>query len=146
MDNTNVEKNSWSMLELEYIDQLNHANMRLKCAQEWIRLYSQGKTISEKCQQKAIDKIIIYGASDMAVFLIDFCIREGVQVIGISDSKITKSGMDYKGIPFLSVADINAVKEDATVVITAMGFVEEIKGMLLKKEITKVVSLLELVQ
>ena len=105
------QRKSWEILECEYIGQIEQLNMRLRCAQEWIRLYSQGETISEMCRRKNIDKILVYGASDMAVFFIDFCIREGIPVIGISDSKITKSAMDYKGIPFILIGDSERLEE-----------------------------------
>lgn len=140
------EEKDWEIQELEYCKQINQLNMRLKCANEWIRLYSQGKKIWDKCNQKCIKKIVVYGVSDLASMFIDFCFQENIHVVGISDSKITAEGMDYKGIPFIPLLNIKDKGEDITVVITAMGYVDEIRNALISNGIINIVSLLELVE
>lgn len=140
------KQESWHLLEYGYIKQIESLQIRLKCAQEWIRVYCCGQSMRDKCKQKKIENIVIYGVSNFALLLIEACFKEDIHIVGISDSKITTGGMDYLGIPFISPQMINNLGNNVTIVITAMGFVEEIKHELIGRGINNIISLLELIE
>ena len=81
--------------------------------------------------------------------LLEQCENENniVEVIGIADKKIRSRGAFYKDIPLMSIDDIQEVNVDSTcVVITAMGFYDEIVKEFREKGIVNYISLREVVE
>ena len=141
-----TREDTWQILEQKYIRQTEQFQIRLKCAQEWLRMYCHGETIRDKCKQKQIENIVIYGVSNFASLLIEACLKEEIHIVGISDKKITKEGMDYLEIPFISPQMVGKLGNNITIVITAMGFAEEIKKEFTNRGMNNVISLLELIE
>ena len=123
-------------------------NEKFELANKWLRLQNRNISILQGLRNKGITKIIIYGASDFALRLIEQCENENnvVKIIGIGDKKISSKSGDYKNLPYLTIDDIALLKmENMCVVITAMGFCEEIRSELRKRGISKIISLKEMV-
>lgn len=123
-------------------------NEKFELANKWIRLLNKKISILQGLRDKGITKIVVYGASEFALRLMEQCENEDniVKVIGIGDKKISSKGGTYKDIPLLSIYDIAALEmENTCVIITAMGFCEEIIKELKKNNISKIVSLKELI-
>lgn len=123
-------------------------NEKFELANKWLRLQNRNISILQGLRNKGITKIIIYGASEFALRLIEQCENENnvVKIIGIGDKKISSKSGDYKNLPYLTIDDIALLKmENMCVVITAMGFCEEIRSELRKRGISKIISLKEMV-
>lgn len=121
---------------------------KFELANKWIRLQNKGVSIIRNLRNKGVEKIVLYGASEFALRFLEQCDNENniVEVIGIVDKKITSNGGNYRDIPLLSIDDIvDLDSENTFVVITAMGFYEEILGELHQKGIMNVISLKELI-
>lgn len=121
---------------------------KFELANKWLHLQNKNISILQSLRNKGISKIIIYGASEFALRLIEQCEKksEPTEVIAISDKKITSKGTCYKDIPLISIDDIARMDINGVcVVITAMGFYEEIASELRNKEITNFTSLKELI-
>ena len=123
-------------------------NEKFELANKWLRLQNRNISILQGLRNKGITKIIIYGASEFALRLIEQCENENnvVKIIGIGDKEISSKSGDYKNLPYLTIDDIALLKmENMCVVITAMGFCEEIRSELRKRGISKIISLKEMV-
>ena len=120
---------------------------KYELANKWIRLQNKKISILQSLKNKGISKIIIYGASEFALRLLEQCENENVvEVIGIADKNITSKGEYYKDIPLLSVDDlIESDMRNVCVVITAMGYYNEISNELKEKGITNITSLREMI-
>lgn len=121
---------------------------KYELANKWLHLQNNNLSILQSLRNKGISKIIIYGASEFALRLIEQCEKESepTEVIAISDKRITSKGTYYKDIPLISIDDIKSIdRDDTCVVITAMGFYEEIVNKFRDKEITNFTSLRELI-
>lgn len=122
---------------------------KYEVANKWIRLQNRKISILEPLKSKGIMKIILYGTSEFALRLLEQCENEKniVEVIGIADKKITSRGAYYKNIPLLSIDDIQEmIVDDVYVVITAMGFYDEIVKELQEREIANYISLKEVIE
>ena len=125
---------------------------KYETANKWLRLQNRQISILQHLRDKGITKIILYGTSEFALRLLEQCENENniVKVIGITDKKISSRGAYYKDIPLMSLddiqeSDVNNVN-DTCVVITAMGFYDEIAGELQMRGITNYVSLREVIE
>lgn len=121
---------------------------KFELANKWLRLHNKNISILQSFKNKGISKIIIYGASEFALRLIEQFENENklAAIIAISDKRITSKGTYYKNIPLISIDDIAGMDLDGvSVVITAMGFYEEISNELRSKKITNFISLKELI-
>ena len=121
---------------------------KFELANKWIRLQNKGISIPQHLRTRGIQKIVLYGASEFALRLLEQCENEAgiIEIVGISDKKISSKGDFYCGIPLVSIRDIKKiVSEDMCVVITAMGYYEEILGELHKEGILRTISLQELI-
>ncbi|MBQ2883884.1 MAG: hypothetical protein IJE43_08960 [Alphaproteobacteria bacterium] len=118
-------------------------------AMRWIRLLQHGITIPNYLKDKNISSVIIYGATDFAIRLVEEFIRaEQLRNIkAISDKLITCEGMyDYQGIPCVSPDRITKyVQEDTLVIITPMGWAETIKRELEGWGVKKLITIQELI-
>ena len=105
------------------------------------------KSILENLKRRGIDKIIIYGASDFALRLMEQCENEQiVEILAISDKLIVNDEGQYKEIPLISLDKIqNFIEDNTCVVITAMGYCEEIVDEFRKKGIEKFILLSDLI-
>lgn len=134
------------------MEEKTHAQINIEkfeLANKWIYLLNRKKSILQNLRDKGIIKIIIYGASEFGVRLLEQCENENniVEVIGIVDKKISSKGAYYKNIPLMSINDIvNLNMNDTSVVITAMGFCEEIMDMLKSEGIINIISLKEMIE
>lgn len=120
---------------------------KYELANKWLRLQNKNISVLQSLTNKGISKIIIYGASEFALRLIEQCEKESepTEIIAISDKRIASRGEYYKDIPLISIDDIKSIDmEDVCVVITAMGFYEEIADEFRDREITSFISLREL--
>lgn len=120
---------------------------KYELANKWIHLQNKKISILQNLKSKGISGIIIYGASEFALRLLEQCENEGVvEVIGIADKKISSKGGYYKDIPLLSVDDIlDLDMGHVCVVITAMGYYNEIINELKAKGISNITSLREMI-
>ena len=121
---------------------------KFELANKWIRLLNKRISILQELRVKGIRRIVIYGASEFALRLLEQCEDEAgiIEVLGVSDKKISSQGDFYCGIPLVSIHDIKKMEsEDMCVVITAMGYYEEILGELQKEGILRIISLQELI-
>lgn len=121
---------------------------KFEIANRWLYLQNRSISFLENLKKSGFDKIIIYGASEFALRLIEQCENENniVSIIGIVDKSISSKGMCYKSIPLLSFSDILELDmKNVKIIITAMGFYEEIKINLEEKEIFNFISLKELI-
>lgn len=121
---------------------------KFELANKWIRLQNKKISILKSLKDTGITKIILYGASEFALRLLEQCDNEDniVEVVGIADKKIRSKGGYYTNIPLLSIDDIKEFDMDDTcIVITAMGFYEEIVDELKEKGITNFISLREII-
>ncbi len=124
-------------------DEIMNADvLRYKTMLSWARLYADKGSIKEQIKRKGIGGIIVYGATEIAEVLIRQCISEDITVYGVCDKRVIKQGMDYYGVPIIPVSDIK--NYDATLIITSMGFVDEIKREL--DGICEAISLRELLE
>lgn len=121
---------------------------KFELANKWLRLQNRNISIFQSLKDRGIEKIIIYGASEFAVRFLEQYDKEddAIQIIGIVDKKISFKGGDYRNIPLLSINDIADLDmNDTCVVITAMGFYEQILDELHEKGVEDVISLRELI-
>lgn len=123
---------------------------KFELANKWLCLQNNNISILQQLKERGISKIIIYGASEFAVRLLEQYENENgiVEVVGIGDKKISSKGAYYKNIPLLSIDDIvesNMNGDGVYVIITAMGFCTEISKELHGKGITNIISLRELI-
>ncbi len=120
---------------------------KYELANKWIHLINQKKSILENLKRRGIDKIIIYGASDFALRLMEQCENEQiVEILAISDKLIVNDEGQYKEIPLISLDKIqNFIEDNTCVVITAMGYCEEIVDEFRKKGIEKFILLSDLI-
>lgn len=121
---------------------------KFEVANRWLHLLNRNISFLEKLRNTGVDKIIIYGASEFALRLIEQCENENniVKIIGIVDRSISSKGMFYKSIPLLSFSDaLELDMKNVKIIITAMGFYEEIKSNLEEKGILNFISLKELI-
>lgn len=114
---------------------------------KWMRLQNKNISILKYLNTKGISKIIIYGASELALRLIEQCENEKcIEIIAISDKKVHSKDTYYKDILLVAMDDIVEINEENVyIIITAMGFYDEIAGELTEKGITNFISLRELV-
>lgn len=120
---------------------------KYEVANKWLRLQNKNISIVNRLRDKGITQIILYGASEFALRMIEQCENENnmVQIIGITDKRISSKGEYYKDIPLLPVDDVIAQnRDDVCIVITAMGFCQEIIKELQGKG--KIISLKELIE
>lgn len=121
---------------------------KFELANKWIRLLNKKISVLQSLNEMGITQIIMYGASEFALRLLEQCENEDsmIKVIGIADKRIHSKGEYYNGIPLLSIDDIMDLNmDDVCVVITAMGFCEEITEELKGRGIKKIVSLKEMI-
>ena len=121
---------------------------KFEVANRWLYLQNRNISFLEKLKNTGVDKIILYGASEFALRLLEQCENENniVEIIGIVDRSISSKGTFYKSIPLLSFNDILKLDmRNVKIIITAMGFCEEIKNNLEEKEIINFISLKELI-
>lgn len=121
---------------------------KFELANKWIRLLNKKVSILKSLRDNGITEIILYGVSEFALRLMEQCENENhiVKIIGISDKRISSKGGYYKDIPFLSLNDVKEYKKDnVCIVITAMGFYEEIRREFQEKGIKNYVSLKDLI-
>jgi hypothetical protein len=122
------------------------ANEKYEIANKWIFLLHHDKPLTENLLKKNVNQIIIYGASEFAVHLIEQCKREKFEIKAISDKRIKHSGGLYMQIQLITIDELEKMDLLYTcVIITAMGFCEEIKNELAQRHIENVISLRELV-
>lgn len=134
--------------ELElYKRQLSIMTEKYDIANKWMYLHNHKIKIVKDLIDRGIQQVIIYGASEFAVRLIEYCENEKYMIQAIADKKITYSGGEYKGIPLISMDEIGKMDLSSTcIIITAMGYCEEIKKEFEQKNIKNVMSLRELVE
>lgn len=134
--------------ELErYKNQFLIINEKYDIANKWIYLQNHKKSLVKNLIGRGIQQIIIYGASDFAVRLIEYCENEEYKIKAIADKKIIYNGAEYKGIPLISMDEIGKMDlSNTSIVITAMGYYEEIKKSFEQKNIKNVMSLRELIE
>lgn len=121
---------------------------KYELANKWIRLQNKGISVLQQLKKKGIEKIILYGASEFALRLLEQYEKELsiIEVIGISDRKVSARGDFYCDIALLPLNEIAKLDEkNIWVVITAMGYCKEIMGELQNKGISNIVSLQELI-
>ena len=113
---------------------------KFELANKWIRLQNKGISMPQHLRTRGIKKIVLYGASEFALRLLEQCENEAgiIEILGISDKQISSKGDFYCGIKKIE-------SEDMCVVITAMGYYEEILGELHKEGILRTISLQELI-
>lgn len=99
---------------------------RYKIAFEILRLLTNGESLKSRLQKKEYRNIVFYGASEIADIVLKLCRKEGIDVIGICDSKIIKDGWDYLGYRMLT-KDTLVKMHDITVIVSAIGYSDEIK-------------------
>lgn len=109
----------------------------------WLQLHNTGRSLFKNLLRNGIKEIVIYGASEFAVRLIEEAEKEKYTIVGIVDRKITQQGGSFKGIPFLSINDIS---QDVYVVVTAMGFEDEIKSELEEKGLVSIMTLQDVIE
>lgn len=125
-------------------------NVNLKkyeLANKWIHLLNKKISILENLTKKGINSIIIYGASDFALRLIEQCENEQiVKVLAIADKAVCSEGGLYKSIPLITIDKMQGLITDSTcIVITAMGVHEEIVSDFRNREIEKFILLSDLI-
>lgn len=122
---------------------------KFELANKWIRLQNKKISVLQGLKNKGIERIILYGASEFALRLLEQCENEKdvIEVVGIADRKVQIEGTYYKDIPLLSMDDVIKMdrKDDTCIVITAMGFYEEIADMLRENGVINFTSLKELI-
>lgn len=121
---------------------------KYELANKWIRLQNKKISILQGLIEKGIKKVILYGASEFCMRLIEECEKENnvVKIIGIADRNIISKGGYYKDIPLITIDDIlNIDANDSMLIITAMGFYKEISIELKSKGINNFLSLRELI-
>ena len=126
----------------------DNSEEKFNVANRWLHLQNRNISFLEQLKNTGVDKIILYGASEFALRLIEQCENENdvVKIIGIVDKTISSKGMSYKTIPLLSFSDILELDmKNVKIIITAMGFCEEIKNKLEEKKIMNFISLKELI-
>lgn len=121
---------------------------KFELANRWLHLQNRNISFLEKLKNTGVDKIILYGASEFALRLVEQCENENniVKIIGIVDRSISSKGMFYKSIALFSINDILKIDmKNVKIIITAMGFYEEIKNNLEDKGISNFISLKDLI-
>lgn len=122
---------------------------KLELANKWICLLNRKKSVLQNLREKGITKIIIYGASEFGLRLLEQCESENniVEVVGIVDKKVSSKGAYYTSIPLMTINDIAKLNmSDMCVVIATIGFYEEIADELEEKGITNFMSLRDLIE
>lgn len=120
---------------------------KLNIAMKWLQNNNKGKSLFWHLREQGIDKIIVYGASEFAVRFLEEAEKENYRILGIVDKRIISPTFFYQKIPLLSLEDLSLEKyKNEYVVITAMGYYEEIRCELQKKGIEKVISLREVIE
>jgi hypothetical protein len=130
-----------------YKKQILVLNEKYQIAYKWILVLNHDKSLTENLLKKGINQIVIYGASELAVRLIEQCKRESYEIMAITDKKIKHSGGFYMEIPLITMGELERTDLSHTyTVITAMGFYNEIKDELEQRNIKNVISLRELIE
>ena len=120
---------------------------KYELANKWLCLQIKESSLFRSLKRKGVKKIIIYGASDFALRLMELCKCEGdMELIAISDKAIISSGQKYKGIPLIPVSDIRPLQSaDTCIVITTVGYQEEIEDDFKRRGIEDYILLRDLI-
>lgn len=111
-------------------------------ANKWVELFCRGITIRDRLKEWGIKGIVLYGASEFAVRFLQRCEKEKIVISAITDIRINAEGGFYQNIPLVSVRNINKYLGDEDyIVVTAMGYYEEIKTGLEKEGYARIISL-----
>jgi hypothetical protein len=114
---------------------------------KWIYLLNNEISLTEKLSNKGINKIIIYGATEFAVRLVETCKNENFEVNAITDKRILHNGGSYMGIPLITIEELQKTDSANTyLVVTATRYYDEIKSELENINIKNVISLRDLLE
>lgn len=122
---------------------------KYELANKWLRLQNRGISVLKGLKDKGITQIILYGASEFALRLMEQCENENhiVRIIGIADKRISSKGAYYKEIPLLSMDDLMEHNGDGVcIVITAMGFSKAVAKELQENGNRNFISLRDLIE
>ena len=85
---------------------------------------------------------MLYGASEFAVRFLQRCEEEKIVISAITDKKINAEGGFYQDIPLVPVNNIKKYLGDKDyIIVTAMGYYEEIKTRIEKEGYAQIISL-----
>ncbi len=118
-------------------------NYKLMTAVLWIKCLLQGKSPIDRLRENAIEKIIVYGITELGEMLIQESIKEGYRIAGITDKKIVYGDYRFQNIPLLTIDELSDYK-DEHIVVTAVTFWDEIKKELNTHGHSNVIALWEL--
>jgi hypothetical protein len=131
----------------KYKKQLEIMNEKYNIANKWIYILNGDITLTQGLIKKGFNQMVIYGASEFAVRLIECCHKEKFAIKAIVDKKIKCEGGFYRGIPLITIHDLGKMDLlKVCVVITSVGFFDEIDSELNKRHIKNVISLRDLIE
>ena len=78
----------------------DNSEEKFNVANRWLHLQNRNISFLEQLKNTGVDKIILYGASEFALRLIEQCENENdvVKIIGIVDKTISSKGIDRKSV------------------------------------------------
>jgi hypothetical protein len=127
--------------------QLEIMDEKYNIANKWIYILNRDITLTQGLIKNGFNQMVIYGASEFAVRLIECCKKEKFEINAIADKKVKHGGGTYMEIPLITIDDLEKLDlSQICVVITSMGFYDEIKDDLNKRHIKNVISLRELIE
>lgn len=120
---------------------------KYELANKWLHLQNKNVSIFENLRKNGINRIIIYGASDFALRLIEQCENEkNMKIIAIADKMISEKKEYYQSIPLVSIDNIQSMQDDNTcIVIAAVGFQDEIINDFNNRKIKNFILLRDLI-
>lgn len=126
--------------------QLEVNTEKLNISMKWLDLTLKNKSIIQPLRSREIQRIIIYGASEFALRLLEVAKKENFEIIGISDKRVVSIGNEYAGISLRMLDELLEIgQRDEWIVITAVGFDDEIKKELNSKGFYNLIFLKDLV-
>ncbi|MDE7430768.1 MAG: hypothetical protein K2N34_02460 [Lachnospiraceae bacterium] len=143
-----MDKGNELLWEKKYLDEkakTNRLEVLYRTAGKWLELFSRGISLESRLREWGIKRFVIYGASKFSLRMLDCCEREKIAVAAITDKRITVMGGLYNDIPLIPVQNLqNYAKSDGYIIVTAMGYFEEIRSELEHMGCQRILSLEQL--
>ncbi len=116
---------------------------KLETALAWIRCAQRGKSPIDRLREKNIERIIVYGITELGELLVEEACRKKYKVLAIADRAVQEGGYEYRGIPVIARKQLEKYSNEV-IVVTSMTFWEEIRDELYAEGCRCVIALREI--
>lgn len=113
-----------------------------KCMDLWMQNREEGKNIAHYLKSKRINRIGVYGYGILGRHLVFELKAAGIENVWIADRR---ECIDQKFYTFVNFAEEDHIPETELIIVTAIGNMEEIEGVLRNRVNCPIVSLEEII-